>query len=233
MDNRKISICIPAWNRTNMVIEAFEQVHDDPRVDEVVIVDDASDMEVYEWLFQHLARYDKVFLSRNKENLDCYFNKARALRLAKNDYCIILDSDNSIDKTYLDTIYEYEWNEKTAFMPSFANPQFDYRSFSDLVITKENVATYFDMPLFETMLNCMNYFVPRSFYLSIFDENTNPHTADSLYQNYNWLINGGSIFVVPNLLYMHRIHASSHYILNNHKTVNFHEDLKNLYRKLK
>jgi len=41
----KISIAIPTYERVQMLFESFSQVHDDDRVDEVVIVDDAAQMK--------------------------------------------------------------------------------------------------------------------------------------------------------------------------------------------
>ena len=41
-EDRKISIAIPTYNRSDMTINAFLSVYDDKRVAEIVIVDDVS-----------------------------------------------------------------------------------------------------------------------------------------------------------------------------------------------
>ena len=79
----------------------------------------------------------------------------------------------------------------------------------------------------------MNYFVNRDEYLRVWDGSIDPVTSDSLYQNYNWLNGGNSIYVVPNLTYEHRVHSGSHYQNNVRRTPQgFHdsiiEKLKNM-----
>jgi len=232
--DRKVSLCVPTWERTDMVIEAFEQVHDDERIDEIVIVDDASNQDVYDWLFSKLHKYRKVFLSRNPENLDCYFNKARALKLAKNDWCILLDSDNIIDRKYLDTIYDYEWNENVILTPCYAAPHFSFHAYSGICVTQHNISELIDKPLFEVALNAMNYFVNKHQYLKVFDDTVNPHTSDSIYQAYNWLKSGKAIYITPRLKYEHRVHKNSHYQNNLHKTPEgFHNQILQSLREMK
>ena len=227
-----LSFCVTTYNRFNLTIQSFEKILDDERVSEIVISDDCSTDGSYEKLVDFFKGNEKVKIFRNERNVDCYVNKRIAIELATNKWRILGDSDNVFTKDYLDKIFSYEWDEKTALMPSFAYPNFCYEQFSGLTIDKHNVAQYFDEPLFETCCNCANYFVNRDFYLKVWDGSVNPHTADSLYQNYNWLVNDGKIFIVPELQYYHSVHPESHYILNNHKTGSFHEELKQKYREL-
>ena len=46
-EDRKISIAIPTYNRSDMTINAFLSVYDDKRVAEIVIVDDESDLGMF------------------------------------------------------------------------------------------------------------------------------------------------------------------------------------------
>jgi glycosyltransferase involved in cell wall biosynthesis len=217
-----------------MVIEAFQQVHDDPRIDEIVIVDDASNQDVYDWLFNKLHRYPKVFLSRNPENLGCYKNKARALKLAKNDWCIILDSDNIINQEYIDTIWEYEWVKNLILTPVYAAPHFSFHAYSGTLLTRQNISEYIDKPLLEVSLNAMNYFVNRMEYLRVFDATIEPMTSDSIFQAYNWLRHGNMIYITPRLRYEHRIHNGSHYKNNLSRTPEgFHNQILQSLRELK
>lgn len=210
-----------------MTIESFYDVYNDERVSEIVIVDDASDLDIYEDLKSMCDALPKVKLYRNLTNQDCYRNKMTAISYATNEWCILLDSDNKIDKSYLDRLFEIEeWDANTSYMPSFAAPTFNYQEYSGLTISRKNVASYMGKPLFDTMLNCMNLFINKSAYLRVWQDVENPHTADSIFFNYCWFLMGNKMFVVPSLKYEHKIHEQSHYILNNYKTGNLYKEVE-------
>lgn len=233
-DNRKISLCIPTWQRVDMTIEAFIEVYGDERISEIIIVDDASDLATFHQLKDICDKLDKVKLYRNVSNVDCYRNKKNAISFATNEWCVLLDSDNIIDRSYIDKIYEIEdWDVRTSYMPSFASPTFNYSDYSGLLISRKNVGEYIGMPLFDTMLNCFNFFINKTEYLMCFDPDINPHTADSIYFNYRWFDLGNVMYVVPNMQYYHRIHQQSHYINNNHKTGNLYNETLDLLRWMK
>ena len=55
------------------------------------------------------------------------------------------------------------------------------------------------------------------------------------YMNYLYLKNGGKLFVVPGLTYLHRVdnhegEEQGHYVTNNHKTGNFHQEVENMLK---
>lgn len=232
-DNRTISLCIPTWERTDMVIEAFKDVYSDERISEIILVDDASRPEVYEDLKSLIAGLPKVKLYQNSVNLDCYRNKHRAIELANNDWCVLLDSDNAIDKKYIDKLFDYEWERTTIYTPDFAMPHFDFSKYGGMLLTRENIATHIDKPLLETMLNASNFFINRSEYLKVWDGSIDPVTSDSIYFCLKWLESGNKIQVVNNLTYLHAIHSGSHYKNNVHRTPNgFHESILNKLKHL-
>jgi hypothetical protein len=165
-------------------------------------------------------------------NRDCYANKYISISLSPTDYCIILDSDNQIDKSYLDKIFEQEWAEDMILAPDWAKPTFNYTEYSDLIVSKDNLKEYIDKPMFETCLNCMNYFVNKNAYCDVWDATTDPVTSDSLFQNYNWLMSGKYIHIVHGLRYEHLVHNQSHYINNVQRTGDFREILIEKIRKL-
>lgn len=226
-DSRKISLCIPTFNRVDMTLQAFENVYEDDRISEIVIVDDASDWGMFTELKEFCELIPKIKLYRNLTNQDCYRNKMTALSYATNDWCILLDSDNVIEKDYLDRLFEIQdWDNSTSYMPSFAAPTFSYEKFEGETISKSNVGLFMGLPLFDTMLNCMNFFINRIEYLNVWEDVENPHTADSIFFNYCWFNFGNKMYVVPNLKYEHKIHDQSHYILNNHKTGSLYKEVE-------
>lgn len=231
---RKISVAIPTFNRVQQTIDSFAQVLNDERVAEVVIVDDASTDDSFENLYERIQFHSKVVLLRNDRNLDCYRNKHESMDLSAFEWVILLDSDNTITHSYLDAIYAIpEWNAKTIYQPSFARPHFDFRKWSGLTLTKENVAEYIRTDLM-TALNAMNFFINRDEYLKVWDGSVNPHTSDSIYFCYCWLAAGNSIFITPNLHYEHFIDPKGrgHYQTNYHKTGNFHKMVLDKIRQL-
>ena len=136
---RTLSICIPTWNRVEMTLNSFKEVYNDDRVEAIIIVDDASEMHIYNKLKEECDKLSKVKLYRNLTNRDCYANKYVSISLSPTDYCIILDSDNQIDTSYLDKIFEQEWAEDMILAPDWAKPTFNYTEYSDLIISKYNL----------------------------------------------------------------------------------------------
>lgn len=233
-DDRKISIVIPTYNRFEMTLESFWGVYLDDRVQSIVIVDDASTDGSFEKMLDLREHLHKIEVLRQLQNRDCYVNKRSAVRESSNEYCILLDSDNKIDKSYLDAIFNEEWDQDTILTPEFARPQFDFRAYSGMTFSKENAAEYVDRPMWEVMLNACNYFVNRDSYLAVWDRDCDPVTSDSIYQAYNWLASGRKIKVVKGLQYEHTVHSGSHYQTQNHRTPQgFHESILQKLRSLK
>lgn len=228
VDDRKISLVITSYNRDHMTVNAYSKVIDDERISEVVIVDDKSTDKSVRKL-QQLATHPKVKLFLNQQNLGCYKNKRYAISQASNEYVIILDSDNTIDTSYVDCIFSCVWDHHTILAPDFARPHFDYRQFSGQSITKENVKKFIptaSQTRFDCLINTMNYFVNRDEYLRVWDGSIEPWTADTIFQNYNWLKAGNKIHVVKGMQYDHLVHDGSHYREHVHKTGNLMREIE-------
>lgn len=222
---RKIFIAVPTWQRVQQTIDSFAQVLDDERISMIFIVDDASTDGSFEKLGWHFKDNDKVAVYRNYENMDCYRNKNRAMKTARGEFGILLDSDNTITTDYLDALYSIpEWGKNIAYQPSFAKPHFDFRKWNGLTLTKENVAQYVDTHL-STAMNAMNFFINRAEYLRVWDGNVEPVTSDSIYFSLCWLRAGNKILITPNLEYEHYIDpdGKGHYQQNYKRTGNFHQ----------
>lgn len=234
MDERKITVSITTWNRFKETLESFVDIANDDRVSEIVIVDDCSEFPIFKQLETAAAFCDKVKLYRNGINYDCYMNKHHAVSFSSNPWTIIWDSDNVLTRSYIDKLYAIEkWEPDTFYQPAWAQPLFDFREYAGMTFTKHNVAEYLDKPMFSTMLNAMNYFVNRDRYLQVWQSDINPHTADSILQNYNHLRNDGKIYVVPDMFYNHVVHDGSHYKNNVHKTGNLYSEIETKLRFLK
>lgn len=230
----RISIVIPTYCRFEMLCESFEQVIHDDRIREVVISDDYSNDGSFERILEVFKDDPKVRVFRNKENMDCYANKRQAVELSTSDWVILFDDDNILDQSYIDRLYGMNiWDANTIYAPEWARPHFNYQTFAGQLISKRNVARFMTMNHFKTALNTCNYFVNRQSFLEVWDGSVNPHTADSLYQAYNWLAKGKRIMVVAGLQYFHRVHEGSHYKRNLKKTGDFARVIEQKLRMLR
>lgn len=231
-----LSLCITNFNRTDLLFESFIEVLHDDRITEIIIVDDHSEPGIWSEIQLQLELEDKVKLFRNAENIGCYHNKREAISKASNEWAIILDSDNVLDKVYIDRV-ENLWiaglNEKTFYQPELASPHFDFSKYAGMLIDKSNVHKFADDSTFCTMLNACNYFVNKNEYLRTWEDREEPWTADSILQAYNWLNAGNSIYIVPGLQYSHRIHDGSHYRQHYRKTGDLYSNVVSKLKQLR
>jgi glycosyltransferase involved in cell wall biosynthesis len=228
-----ISLALTNYNRTDLLLRSFSACLDDPRVSEIVIVDDCSEEKVYRFLELYSMTIPKIKLFRNEKNLGVYFNKKRSVELCTNDFVIVGDSDNFYDRSFVDKIYEYDWHEDAIFAPDFAKPHFSYQAFSGMTIDKTNVAKYMELPMFSTMLNTFNFFINRKSYLEVFDDSIEPVTFDSLYFNYCWLKHGKKFHVVKGLQYDHMVHEGSHFQNNVHLSGDLMQEIETKLKELR
>ena len=222
-----ISVAFTNHNRTDLLFEAVAPFLIDERVTEIIISDDCSTEDNYHTIVWKYNDIDKVKIFRNETNLDCYRNKRQAVKHATNEWVLLLDSDNIFDSNFIDVIFsQREWNKSWAYTPEFAKPHFDFRDISGVALSSANVFTYLEKGNCSTMLNAMNYFINREEFLRVWDNSVDPVTSDSLFQNYNWLKGGNTVYVTPGLQYEHRVHPGSHY-QNNHKRTpsGFHDSI--------
>lgn len=233
-----ITVAITNFNREQLLYESIEQIIDDERISEIVISDDASEYGLYTRVVDHYKPYPKVKIYRNEKNLDCYFNKHKAVTLATNEWVLLIDSDNVFSKDFIDKVFEEnltnrKWMRSVVYQPSFAKPNFDFTAFDGILVHKSCVSNLMPQHQFQTLLNTNNNFFNREAWLSVFDNSVDPVTSDSIYQNYRWLEAGNSIYVVPGLHYEHRVsnhgkEEGSHYVQKNRKTPKgFHESIVN------
>src|SRR3990167_2227491 len=140
---RQITLALTHYNRLPLLLECFAQVLDDPRIQEIVISDDASTDGSYEKLMEMFPFNvpGKVRVLRNLRNEDCYRNKKVAVLRSSLDWVVLFDSDNVLTPSYLDRLYEIpEWDPSIVYCPDFAEPHFNYSTFAGQVIDHTNIA---------------------------------------------------------------------------------------------
>jgi len=236
-----VSLAVPTYNRSEMTMDSFSQILNSNLIDEVIIQDDYSKSNIYFelWNLVHALNNKKVHLNRNEKNLGPFHNKYEAVKNCKNDWVILLDSDNVIDHSYVRVIDKLVkepdilYCAETLYSKGKETINWSYEAFNQLVIDKKNVKKYIDNGLFETWMNTGNHFFNRDSYLKVV-ECSECHSrlkvADSIYFSYLWLLFGNRMKVVPGLAYIHNIHDGSYYIEHRTALRVIHKRIKRRFR---
>lgn len=247
----KLSLCITTYNRYEMTIESFAQVLNDDRIDDIVIMDDCSQQQVkydfYSWMLRTQNGGGKVRFIEQSQNVGMSRNKRDAIANAKNEWCIIFDSDNVIGPDYLDAFYKdinlpsqfsNKYIDHIIFCPDFAKPNFDYRAFSakkpptyGLYDAKDAARCIIDSR-FNCLMNTCNYIVNRDYYLKTYQHNHEHKASDTIWHNYNHLKSGGIFRVVQYMQYAHRVHKGSGFMEDVQYNMAKSEEVRKLIQQL-
>jgi GT2 family glycosyltransferase len=211
--DRKISLCIPGYRRPKLTMETLAYPISDDMISEIIITDDLSPIDEYHELWELTKDISKVKLIRNVNNFHNAHNKRTALSFATNEWVILIDNDNKIDKNFVDKLFQVEtWDPKIIYHPEWLRPHYDYREISGSIINKENVALFTKYPFFVTTLNSNNYLVHRNTYLKVYQYNPEVRGADGEWFMLNWFNAGNSVYILPGLQYDHLVHQGSEFL---------------------
>jgi glycosyltransferase involved in cell wall biosynthesis len=226
---RRISVCVPNYERHDLLVESFAQVIGDDRVSEVVIMDDCSPNIAQVEAAVAALGSDKVRLVKGDTNLGPFHNKARAVSLCREQFCVLLDSDNIIGRDYVDRIFELDWRADQIVCPEVLVHHPDnlwgevgtFVSYSEF-IGKEMDLTWCRSAMSDRLMllmNTGNYFVPVQAYLSAFEGNGLDRSVDiSDVGFFNHLFlrrdSRNHLVVCEGLRYVHRVHNGSFFMRN-------------------
>ena len=241
-----ISIAIANYNRVDMTMESFSKVLDNDLIDEIIILDDYSDIELYSELWFKIEKINtnKILLYRNAENLGPFINKYRAVKKCKNEWVILLDCDNIIDNQYIDIITQIDKEDDVLYCPEVLFKlnkdgfKFSYNQFNNIVLDKTNIRKYIKIRECVACMNTGNYLVNRRMYMDVVETkylqgvvDARLAKLDTFYFNYLWMSNGYRMKVVPGLGYEHRIHDGSYYLKNSKLLASIQKELVKLLNK--
>ena len=242
----QISLVIPNYNRTNILLESFINVLSHPAICEVLVQDDDSaNVGSVERMLGYVGS-PKIRLLKNDRNLGTFFNKREAISHASNQWCILLDSDNIIDAAYVDRLLAVPWSKNAILAPqrllhhpdnclgSKERTFFDYASFVGRDIDFSFAARNWNAQHLPVLLNTGNFFVNREAYVEVFEINSfgrEVDIADVAYFNYLFLKRdpANRIRVLPEQEYVHRVHPGSYYLNNSQLSGPANVRLKNLF----
>jgi len=219
-EGRTISVAIPHFNGAGLAHVSLFHILDDPRVAEIVVLDDGSDAEEFERLRAKLGPFaQKVKLFRRDANWGAFANKIQAVELCGSEWVVLLDYDNTLLPEYLQSMFEIpDWKESTIYCPGFAYPNFDFReSLGGKEIDLEMASSMAGSDDFNgAFFNAGNYLLHRSSFLRSVKPSwaCKVSAADVIFANYLWLSSGNTLRVLRGARYLHRVHRGSTWLKN-------------------
>jgi len=179
-------------------------------ISEIVIQDDHT--EDYQKL-QHLVS-TKIKLHQNKEHLSPLLSRPNLVSNSKNDWVLIMDSDNFLNSENFFIIRNILLQEDTIYCPAFAKPNFDFRKYNGKFIDINFAQKEFNDLSMQIFLNTGNYLVNKKKYLEVskkIETKYNKFTVDVIYYNYLWLSEGYKLFCMENYEYDHTLRGDSYW----------------------
>lgn len=229
-----ISVAVTTYNRLDLTISAALPFLLDDRVSEIVIVDDCSTDGSYEKLVSFFAESKKTFIYRNDENIGMSKNKKKAVFLCQNPWVLLIDSDNSFDKSYLDAFFKEVQIAlpNVIYAPSAAKPHFIYRQYQNMIFSAANARNFIGQREFDCAINTCNYIVNRKFYLDAYVYDPEVKESDTVWHLYNHLKAGGKMKIVEGMEYDHLVHDGSGWRSHADENMAKANEIKELIRNL-
>lgn len=245
------SLCIPTIDRFNDFLNKNLPLYlDNDLINEIIITDEnGNDIEKIKTAFPNK---NKLVLIQNETQLGPFLNKLKACSFAKNEWIVLIDSDNYADMNYFIVAKEYiEQNnvkyKNIILSPCKANPHFNFSHLSGYIYKKgsfqinhdlENQVINDNYRNSEIIMNLGNFVINKylidNIDLSLEIENIKQSSAcDVIYFN-TLLFEQLDLYfhVVPNLEYEHVVHDGSIYTQTNHYFKHFNEMTHQRYRNL-
>lgn len=228
------SLCIPTMDRFDKFLSIYLVKYlENEYIHEIIITDEnGQDIEKIKSAFPN---NDKLILVKNEKQLGPFSNKIKACSLAKNEWIVLMDSDNFADKEYFKIADDYIkilGNQTNIILaPCKAQPNFDYSHLSGFVYKKgnfsknnqlENQSKQPHNTSSGTLMNTGNYILNKYLIdnLNLSNEENTLSPCDVIY--FNTLLFEQldlHMHVVSNLVYDHVVHDGSTY----RQTINQHQ----------
>ena len=225
------SLCIATMDRyDNFLNKYLLDYLENELIYEIVITDEnGNDVDKINKNLKDNKDFNKLVLVKNDKRLGPFYNKHKACKLAKNEWIVLMDSDNFADKKYFEIAKDYILkninNQKNIILaPSKAKPNFDYTNMSGLVYKKGNFIYNKIIEMnnkkhnnsnIDTLMNTGNYVINKYLIdnLDLSNEDTIGNSpSDVIY--FNTLLFEQldlNLHVVNNMEYSHVVHEGSIY----------------------
>jgi hypothetical protein len=223
-----------------------------PDINEIIISDEnGKDIDKIEKQYPDNL---KLRLYKNENQLGPFLNKLKACSYAKNEWIVLMDSDNFADIDYFSIVKEYlkeniKEEKNVILAPCFAKPKFNFMNLSGLIYKKNNFkknreierSTNPNNRIFApscTLMNDGNYVINKYLIDNIDLTNeqkniTQSSSCDVIY--FNTLLFEQldlNLHVVPNLEYIHVVHHGSTYLQTFRNYYHFNKEVQERYDRL-
>ena len=245
------SLCIPTMDRFDKFLSKFLVKYlQNEYISEIIITDEnGNDIDKINHTFPN---NEKLVLIKNKTRLGPFLNKLKACSYAKNEWIVLMDSDNFAYKGYFQIAKKYieekiGEQKNIILSPCKARPCFDYSHLSGFIYKKgsfnqnnniENrIIQKHNSPSI-SLMNTGNYVINKYLinHLNLQNEINNigkSSACDVIY--FNTLLFEQldlNIHIVPNLEYGHIVHNGSIYIQTSTANKDFNSLVYNRYNNL-
>lgn len=245
------SLCIPTMDRFDKFITRYlDSYINNDLIDEIIITDEnGNDIQKIQ---NKYGSNSKLILIKNNFIHGPFSNKLKACSLAKNEWIILMDSDNFANNDYFIKAKKYiddnHFDKKNIILaPSFAKPKFNFSHLSGFVykkgnfksnLVKEKSLTKQNNAKSMVLMNTGNYVINKYLInnLNINNETDNikkSSACDVIY--FNTLLFEQldlNLHVVPNLEYEHVVHNDSIYNKTNRLFKSFNKSVYDRYELL-
>jgi len=248
------SLCIPTMERFDSFLKTslIEYLKYD-LIDEIIITDETGNDAIK--IANYFINEPKIKVFKNESRLGPFLNKLSCCKKAKNEWIVLMDSDNFANEDYFKTAKNYIdkniVNGKNIILaPSYAKPSFNYSHLSGFVYKnglfqqnntkeKEILMKSKNYKGSIVLMNTGNYVINKSLIENInlnneVDNIKMSSACDVIY--FNTLLFEQldlNMHVVPSLEYDHRVHSGSIYTLTHHQFAHFNNYVHNRYYQLK
>ena len=134
------SLCIPTMDRFDIFLSRYLVKYlDNEYINEIIITDEnGNDIEKIKNMF---GDNNKLVLIKNEKCLEPFLNKLKVCSLAKNEWIVLMDSDNFAYKDYFIVAKKYieekiGEQKNIILAPSKARTNFDYSHLSGFIYKK-------------------------------------------------------------------------------------------------
>jgi hypothetical protein len=225
------SLCIPTLDRfDNFLSRYLVEYLANEDISEIIITDEnGNDVDKINKTFPDNK---KLILIKNDTRLGPFLNKKKACSFAKNEWIVLMDSDNFAHKDYFNIAKSYIENlvgetNKIILAPSKARPNFDFSHLSGFIYKKGNFSKNNNLEKqirkshnhgSNVLMNTGNYvfnkFLIDNLNLNAETENIQKSSAcDVIYFNTLLFEQLDAVMhVVPNMEYDHVVHNGSIYL---------------------
>jgi len=213
----RFSVGIPHFNRGALIYRPLFNLLNHPAVEEIVIVDDGSEPVEFAALERTVAAIDpsgRIKIHRREQNLGALRTKLECVEKASSEWVLILDSDNTAFRHYLDRLASLESpSANVIYCARWAFPYFPFHEFQGMRMGFEEAADLTATGALRRVyiINDGNYFIHRESYVRSVSAvaEFESEAADVMLVNYHWLSQGGLLEVLPEASYYHRVHKGS------------------------